>query len=74
MDNYVKQLKEFQSYLNACFEVLMENGDKNDVEAFYNSDFEITFRGKKVTLYNGATVFQTIEEIIATEIEESEEI
>ena len=74
MDNYVKQLKEFQSYLNACFEVLMENGDKNDVEAFYNSDFEITFRGKKVTLYNGATVFQAIEEIIATEIEESEEI
>ena len=74
MDNYAKQLKDFQSYLNACFEVLMENGDKNDVEAFYNSDFEIIFRGKKVTLYNGATVFQAIEEIIATEIEESEEI
>ena len=74
MGNYVKQLKDFQSYLNACFEVLMEHGDKNDVEAFYNSDFEITFRGKKVTLYNGATVFQAIEEIVATEIEESGEI
>ena len=74
MSNYVKQLKDFQSYLNACFEVLMENGDQNAVETFYNSDFEISFRGKKVTLYNGATVFQTIEEIVATEIEESEEI
>ena len=74
MQNYVKQLKDFQSYLNACFEVLMEHGDQNDVEAFYNSDFEITFRGKKVTLYNGAEVFQAIEEIVATEIEESEEV
>ena len=74
MKNYVKQLKEFQSYMNACFEVLMEHGDQDNVESFYNSDFEITFRGKKVTFYNGATVFQAIEEIIATEIDESEEI
>jgi hypothetical protein len=72
MDNYVKQLKAFQSYLNACFEVLMENGDQNDVEAFYNSDFEITFRGKTVSLSNGAEVFQAIEEIVANEIEDCE--
>ena len=72
MSNYVKQLKDFQSYLSACFEVLMENGDQNDVEAFYNSDFEITFRGKKVTISNGAEVFQTIEEIVATEIADCE--
>ena len=73
MDNYVKQLKDFQSYLNACFEVLMDHGDKETTDIFYHSEFEITFRGKKVTLYNSATVFQAIEEIVATEIEESEE-
>lgn len=73
MHDYVKQLKSFQSYMNACFEVLMEHGDEDNVHEFYNTDFEITFRGKKVTLYNGAAVFQAIEEIIATEIDESEE-
>ena len=74
MSNYVKQLKDFQSYLNACFEVLMDHGNKETTEIFYQSEFEITFRGKKVALANGAQVFQAIEEIIATEIEESEEI
>lgn len=74
MNNYVKQLKEFQSYMNACFEVLMDHGDHTTVDVFYNSPFEITFRGKKVTLENGADVFQAIEEIIATEIDNEEEI
>ena len=72
MKNYVKQLKEFQAYMIACLD-LADAGD-DDVNAFYNSDFEITFRGKKATLYNGAEVFQGIEEIIKTEIDESEEI
>lgn len=74
MQNYLKQLKEFQSYMSACFEVLMEHGDEDNVGEFYNTNFEITFRGKKVTLYNGATVFQAIEEIIQTEIDESEDV
>jgi uncharacterized membrane-anchored protein len=73
MNNYLKQLKEFQSYMNACFEVLMDNGDDDTVDIFYQSEFEITFRGKKVTLANGADVFQGIEELIQTEIDNEEE-
>jgi hypothetical protein len=74
MKNYTEQLKEFRDYMEACFTVLMEYGDRADNQAFYNSDFEITFRGKKAILYNGADVFTAIEEIIQGEIEESEEI
>lgn len=74
MNNYLKQLKEFQTYMNACFEVLMDNGDADTVDIFYQSEFEITFRGKKVTLANGAEVFQGIEELIQTEIDNEEEI
>lgn len=74
MDNYVKQLKDFKNYMNACFEVLMEYGSNDNMSDFYGSDFEITFRGKKVTLGNGAEVFQAIEEIIQTEIDECEEV
>lgn len=75
MSNYVKQLKEFQTYLNVCFDVMMGDDCTNDtVDIFYNSDFEITFRVKKVTLANGANVFQAIEEIIQTEIDNEGEI
>lgn len=74
MNNYLKQLKEFQTYMNACFEVLMDNGDSDTVDIFYRSEFEITFRGKKVTLANGAEVFQGIEELIQSEIDNEEEI
>jgi len=74
MNNYVKQLKEFKNYMNACFTVLMDYGSDDNMSDFYGSDFEITFRGKKVTLGNGATVFQAIEEIIQTEIDEMEEM
>ena len=72
MDNYIKQLKEFKEYMDACYTVLMEYGDNDNISEFYGSDFEISFRGKKVSLGNGATVFQAIEEIIQTEIDESE--
>lgn len=72
-NEYLSQLKEFQSYMGACFDVLMAYGDFEDTNSFYRSDFEITFRGRKVTLANGATVFQMIEELIATEIDENEE-
>lgn len=74
MSNYVKQLKEFQNYMNACFEVLMCNDETPEtVDIFYRSEFEITFRGKSVILANGADVFQSIEEIIQTEIDNEEE-
>lgn len=69
---YTKQLKEFKQYMNECFNVLMVHGDDNDNESFYNSNFEVTFRGVKVTLANGADVFQAIEEIVQTEIDENE--
>lgn len=74
MTNYIKQLKGFQHYLNACFEVLMEHGDANDIDSFYNSEFTIEFRGKKVTIANGADVFQGIEEILSKEIDDNEEV
>lgn len=70
--NYTDQLKEFQQYLNACFDVLMVHGGETENEIFYNSAFELTFRGKKVSLANGADVFQAIEEIIQREIDENE--
>lgn len=72
MNNYVKQLKEFKEYMDACFLVLMDYGDEFDINEFYSSSFEITFRGKKVTLANGADAFQAIEEIIQNEIDEEE--
>ena len=73
MNNYVKQLKEFQSYMNACFEVLVSNGDEKSIESFHESEFEITFRGKTVKLPTMATVYQGIEEIINAEIADCEE-
>ena len=74
MNNYVKQLKEFKNYMDACFEVLMCNDETPEsVDMFYRSDFTVTFRGKTVTLANGADVFQSIEEIIQTEIDNEEE-
>jgi hypothetical protein len=70
---YLSQLKAFREYMGACFDVLMAYGDHGDVDSFYRSEFEITFRGKSVTLANGADVFQAIEEIIQTEIDNEEE-
>lgn len=69
---YTKQLKEFQKYMSACFDVLMLHGSDDDNESFYNSDFEIKFRGVSVKLANGADVFQAIKEIIQREIDENE--
>ena len=68
MNEYTKQLKDFKAYLDACFLVLMEKGDGNDNQSFYDSEFEITFRGKTVTLYNSADVYTSIEELIQNEI------
>lgn len=73
-NNYVEQLKAFQRHLVVTFEVLMDSEDPNSINLFYNSDFEIKWRGKTVTLSNGAEVFQGIEEIINQEINDSKEI
>ena len=71
---YAKQLKEFQNYMSAVFDVLMNTGETPEsVDMFYRSDFTITFRGKTVTLANGAEVFQGIEELIDTELSYYEE-
>lgn len=72
ISEYVKQLKDFKRYMDACYVVFMENGDGNDTSDFYNCDFEITWRGKKVTIANGADSFQEIERIIQCEIDECE--
>lgn len=73
-EQYLTQLKNFNAYLEKCFTVLMEYGNEDDTNSFYNSDFIIEFRGKKVTLANGADVFQAIEGIINNEIDENEEV
>ena len=73
-NNYVEQLKAFQRHMSVTFEVLMDSEDPNSIDLFYRSDFEIKWRGKTVTLSNGADVFQGIEEIIAQELNDLEEI
>lgn len=70
---YIDQLKVFQSHMSNSFEVFMgDAGTDETCTNFYNSQFEITWRGKTVTLENGAEVFQGIESIIETEIDENE--
>ena len=67
---YVEQLKAFKKHLGDTFENLMGDDCTNDsVNNFYTSEFKILWRGKIVTLANGAEVFQAIEEIVQTEIE-----
>ncbi len=68
---YEKQLQAFQDHMSNSFDVLMGEGCTNEsCDIFYKSNFEISFRGKTVTLYNGADVFQAIEEIIQCELED----
>lgn len=72
MSDYLKQLKEFRKHMESCFDVLMDSGTSEENDIFYNTPFTIMFHGKAVTLANGAEVFQAIEEIIQTEIDEEE--
>ena len=74
MSDYIKQLKDFKNYMGACFSVLLEHGNSDNMSEFYACDFEITFRGKKVTIGNGADAFTAIEELIQAEIDNEEEI
>jgi hypothetical protein len=72
---YVKQLKCFMRHMSDSFSDLMGDDCTNQtIDEFYDSDFELTFRGKKVTLCNGADMFQGIEELIRFEIDENEEV
>lgn len=73
LKEYVNQLRKFQRHMEVTFEALMhDDADGDSVDHFYRSDFEIKWRGKTVTLGNGAEVFQGIEYIIAQEIDELE--
>lgn len=74
LQEYANQLKSFKKYMDVNFNVLMENGNSTSVDIFYNSDFEIKWRGKTVTISNGADVFQGIEELIDQELYEIGEI
>jgi hypothetical protein len=75
MKRYVSQLKAFKKHLSSALDMCLGDDCTNEsVDDFYNSNFEITFRGKTITLANGAEVFQAIEEIIDTEISDCEEV
>lgn len=72
---YLEQLNAFQKHMSECFNTMMgDDCTDESVNSFYNSDFKILWRGKIVTLANGAEVFQGIEEIIQTEIDDCEEV
>lgn len=72
-NNYLAKLKDFRKYMTTCFDILMgDECDGGTVDNFYRSDFEIKWRGKTIVLHNGAEVFQGIEEIIQTEIDNEE--
>lgn len=70
---YIRKLRDFREHMTTSYDVLMgDYGDDKTCETFYTSTFAITWRGKTVELENGATVFQGIEELIDTEIDENE--
>ena len=72
---HVAQLKAFSQHLSDMIEKYIGD-DLDDTSArdmFYNSNFTISFMGKSVEVYNGADVFQSIEEIIDFEIQEYKE-
>ena len=76
MRAYVAQLESFKKHMADTFEKLMGGDDctNESVDAFYRSDFEINWRGKTVTLANGAEVFQGLEEILWGEIDDCKEV
>lgn len=74
MQKHLEQLHNFKNHLNNTFNDLMgDDATPESVNEFYNSDFIITFRGQRVTLRNGADIFQGIEELIEVELENCEE-
>lgn len=72
---YTKELKAFREHMLHSMDVLMGDACTDEtINAFYNSKFEITWRGKTISLCNGADVFQGIESILENEIDENEEV
>lgn len=70
---YLEQLKTFRRRMEDTFEALTGDDSTDDmVEEFYRSEFSVSWRGKTVTLANGAEVFQAIETILDEEIENEE--
>lgn len=70
---YLDQLKAFKKHMSECFDSMMgDDCTDESVDSFYTSDFKIAWRGKTVTLTNGADVFQGIEEVLQIEIDECE--
>lgn len=70
---YIDQVKAFRRHMSEAFEELMGDDCTDDsVDSFYTSEFKINWRGKTITLQNGAEVFQGIEWVIDTEIEDCE--
>lgn len=67
---YKQNLEVFLENMRDTFEQLM-GGDYVDEDCvrFYNMDFTITWNEKTVKIYNGAEVFQGIEDVIQTEID-----
>ena len=70
ISKYEKQLQEFKEFMYDTFDKLLgDNGDDKTCDDFYSSAWEITWRGKTVKIENGAEVFNGIEDIIDTELE-----
>lgn len=73
LNDYVDQLKAFKNHLNNEVDAIYKDPSDKKLFDFYNSYFEITFRGKTVKLGNGAEIFDAIEDLINYEISEWEE-
>lgn len=73
--DYVARMKEFRKHMSDTYYVLMDDDatDESCTE-FYQSQFQITWRGKTITLDNSATVFQNIDDLLEIEIDENEVI
>lgn len=72
---YLQQLKQFKKHMLDSFDNATGDGCTTEsVNDFFDSTFEITFRGKTINIPVCAEVFGAIEEIITFEIEEMGEI
>lgn len=70
----IEELEEFKEYMNNCYDVLMGDGATDEsVNVFYTSDFTITFRGKSISISNGADIYTAIGDIVDFELEELKE-
>lgn len=69
-ERYKTELSDFLAHLGDTFgEMMCDNATSETITEFYNMDFTITWNEKTVKIYNGAEVFQGIEDVIQTEID-----